>query len=263
MIRLYDSGGAQDIELLDRRLRPEVWDRIRDGAVRLLRARGEVEAADLFASIPFEIWAGTNGFRDDFLVLYAALPLDDYIRVAGLQNDARARALFRLVARALGEVDQGVRFIAVSYDETAEPQAVAAPTLASSSDVLERALADVERSLRDGQPAHSVDRIHTALHVYLKEVAKSAGLAVGADPSTTELFRMLRQQHPALQPAGARAADLTRVIQSMASVVDALNPIRNRASLAHPADELLEAPEAMLVVNAVRTLLHFLGSKLG
>jgi hypothetical protein len=263
VIRLYQSGGSQEIELLDRRLRPEVWESIRDGAARLLRARGDTEAADLFLSIPFEVWNGTNGFRDEFLVLYAALPLDNYIRIAAMQNDARARALFRLIVRALGEVDYDVRFIAISYDESAEPQAVAAPTLASSSDVLERVLADVERSLRDGQPAHSVDRIHTALHMYLKEVAMSGGLAVGADPSMTELFKMLRQQHPALQPSGARAADLTRVIQSMASIVDALNPIRNRASLAHPAEELLEAPEAMLVINAVHTLLHFLESKLG
>lgn len=262
MIRLYDSGGSQEIELLDRRLRPDVWERIREGAVRLLRARGEIEAADLFAGIAFELWNGTNGFRDEFLVLYSVLPLDDYLRVAAMQGDPQARAQFRLVARALGEVEHGVRFIAVSYDETAEPQAVAAPTLASSSDVVERALAEVERLLRDGQAAHSVDRIHTALHAYLKEVARGAGIAVGDDPSITELFKTLRQQHTALQPSGPRAADVTKVMNGMASIVDSLNPIRNRASLAHPAGELLSEPEAMLVVNAVRTLLHFLESKL-
>jgi abortive infection Abi-like protein len=262
VIRLFATGGSQDIELLERRLRPDVWQRLREGAARLLRARGEVEAADLFLGIPFELWKGTNGWNDDFQLLYAELPLDEYLRVSAMQGDARARAQFRHVARAMQEVEQAIRFVAVSYDENSEPMAVAAPSLATTSDVLERALGDVERSLREGQPAHGVDRIHTALHVYLGEVARSAGLQLADDASTTDIFRLLRQ-HPSLLPTGPRAGDLTRVIQSMASVVDALNPIRNRASLAHPTDALLDPPEAMLVVNAVRTLLHFLESKLG
>ena len=47
-----------------------------------------------------------------------------------------------------------------------------------------------------------------------------------------------------------------RVALAMANIVDALNPLRNRASLAHPNTGLLEEPEAMLVINAVRTLLQ-------
>jgi hypothetical protein len=261
VIRLYASGGSQEIDLGDRALRPDIWERTRGGAVRLLEGRGEVEAAELLRSIPFELWDGRNGFGDEFSVLYAGLPPDDYIRVADMQADPRAQAQFREIARALGDVDHGVRFITVSCDEAAEPQAVPAPTLATLSDHLDRALADVERSIRDGQPANCVDRIHTALHVYLAEVVRAAGLEVRNEPSITDLFRVLRQHHPKLQPAGPRAEDVTRIVMSMATVVDALNPIRNRASLAHPA-ELLADPEAMLVVNACRTLLHYLESRL-
>lgn len=50
---------------------------------------------------------------------------------------------------------------------------------------------------------------------------------------------------------------------SFASAVDALNPIRNNASVAHPNAALLAEPEAMLVINSVRTLLHYLDSKIG
>lgn len=44
-------------------------------------------------------------------------------------------------------------------------------------------------------------------------------------------------------------------------IVDALNPLRNRASLAHPNESLLAEPEAMLVINSVRTLLHYIDSR--
>ena len=47
----------------------------------------------------------------------------------------------------------------------------------------------------------------------------------------------------------------------MASILDSLSPIRNRASIAHPNQELLAEPEAMLVVNTVRTLLNYLNAK--
>jgi hypothetical protein len=48
----------------------------------------------------------------------------------------------------------------------------------------------------------------------------------------------------------------------VAAILDALNPMRNRASVAHPNPTLLEQPEAMLVVNAARTILHYLDAGL-
>jgi hypothetical protein len=47
----------------------------------------------------------------------------------------------------------------------------------------------------------------------------------------------------------------------MGSIMDVLNPIRNNASMAHPND-LLDPPEAMLVINAARTILHYIDTKL-
>jgi hypothetical protein len=49
----------------------------------------------------------------------------------------------------------------------------------------------------------------------------------------------------------------------MSAIIAVLNPVRNRASVAHPNDELLEEPEAMLVINAVRTILQYVNAKLG
>ena len=256
MIRLYASGGSQEIDLIDRRMRPEVWTRLRETAARLLSRRGYDRAAELLRSTPFEMWEGTNGFGDEFSLLYAQLPLDQYLALADMEHDEQARAHFRQIASALAETDVHVRFIAASLDEDAEPAGVAAPWPAKISETLERALGEVERSLAEGRPATGVDRVHTAFHAYLRELAMSVGHDP-ADAGIVELFRTLRQSHPALQAAGPRAADITRILSAMATVVDALNPLRNRASLAHPAAALLADAEAMLVINTVRTLLHY------
>jgi hypothetical protein len=59
-----------------------------------------------------------------------------------------------------------------------------------------------------------------------------------------------------------RSQDIERVLQSFASIMDSLNPIRNYASVAHPNDDLLEKDEAMLVINAARISSQYLDAKL-
>ena len=54
----------------------------------------------------------------------------------------------------------------------------------------------------------------------------------------------------------------TGLLRTLSSALDALNPLRNRASVAHPNDELLELPEAMLVINVARTLLHYFDTRI-
>jgi hypothetical protein len=65
-----------------------------------------------------------------------------------------------------------------------------------------------------------------------------------------------------LRDLGTRSEDLWRIVSSTASVVDALNVLRNNASIAHPNESLLEAAEAMLAINSARTLLHYLDAKI-
>jgi hypothetical protein len=218
----------------------------------------------LLARYDFELYAGTNGFGDSFSVLYAHVPLDPYLELAGMEHEPQSRTHFGQIARAMAETDSEVRFIAAALDQSAtlEPAAVTAPVPAIMSDVLEQALAEVERSLAERRPATGVDRVHTAFHAYLLGLVRDAGLPTGADPGITDLLRTLRQSHPALQPTGPQSADITRVLQAQATIVHSLNPLRNRASMAHPTDALLGDAEAMLVINSVRTLLHYIDTKL-
>lgn len=52
------------------------------------------------------------------------------------------------------------------------------------------------------------------------------------------------------------------VLASLAGAVTALNTLRNNASVAHPNQVLLGEPEAMLMVNLVRTLFNYLEARL-
>jgi len=134
---------------------------------------------------------------------------------------------------------------------------VPSPTPAIASEVVGRALGDAEALLLSSGVPSGVDRVHTALHGYLRAICDEAGVSYPADATTTQLYKALRASHPAFKGQGPRVQDINKVLQSFANVLDALTPVRNKASLAHPNEVLLDGPEAMAVINAARTLLRY------
>lgn len=126
----------------------------------------------------------------------------------------------------------------------------------NAESVVDQALSDARALVGQSGAPRAVDRLHTAFHGYLENLCQSAGINVGDDEPTQRLFKALRNEHPAFKSTGPRAQDVARVLQSMASVVDSMSTIRNKASLAH-ANQLLGEPEAALALNAISTLFHY------
>jgi len=369
LIILFNSGGARDFELLNLKYDQVELKTITFNARRLLRNRGRDDIAKILTSTNFQIWDCTNSFSDEFSILYAEVPLDEYesfrVGKVGRKED------FALIAGVFQELGTFIRFIVCElelektpdavelpkltsgeilklvneyvgvhggylgdftyrthlefypqfcdveadpndYEGTtrerfikilqnnnnetqakiirgvlkkypigSEPQrtqqifdhfnslvnklrgvtAIPNPDLVTASEVLRRALADAETLIQQGSAVSAVDRIHTALHGYLIAVCNESAINYEANASLTRLFRALRQEHPALAQAGTGSEEIGRVLQACATIMDALNPLRNRLSVAHPNEQLLENEEAMLVVNITRTLLYYLDAK--
>jgi hypothetical protein len=133
--------------------------------------------------------------------------------------------------------------------------------LLSASESVRRALYDADNLMRSSGPQSAVDRVHTALHGYLLSLCDDAGIAHGDRPTMNQLFKALRAEHPSLGNLGVREDDVAKMLGSMASILDALNPVRNNASMAHPNSSLVGEAEAVLVVNTVRTLLTYFDAK--
>lgn len=136
------------------------------------------------------------------------------------------------------------------------------PKKEKPSEVVERALKDAELLLAKSGAVSAIDRAHTALHGYLKSICQEYSISVGNDPSITDLYKAIRADVPAIRDLGSRSEDLNKMLRSLMSVLDALNPIRNKASVAHPNDNLLGKEEADFTINIIRSVLHYLDSKL-
>jgi len=152
----------------------------------------------------------------------------------------------------------------ISLAERLERGAVMVPMapLAFTSEVVVRALDDAETLLKSSGPTSAVDRVHTALHGHLRFLCDEAGIDYDRDDTMVALLKKLRQQHPRLSDLGARAQDIEAVLRASGSILDALNPVRNNATVAHPNDDLLGREEAQLVINVGRSLLVYLDSKI-
>ncbi len=121
---------------------------------------------------------------------------------------------------------------------------VETPEIAATSEVVLEALRDAEVLLKTRGPKSAVDRVHTALHGYLKKLCSDRGAKLSTDPSLTTVFKVIREQFPEF------------------SATIPHDTIRNRGTLAHPNELLLEAPEAMLYINLSRAVLGFIEAKI-
>lgn len=133
----------------------------------------------------------------------------------------------------------------------------------SATDVVRKALTDADSLLLSNGATSAIDRLHTALHGYLRSVCSEANIQISDNAAITALFKALRTQHYAFQNLGHQENEIQRILTSFASVVDSLNTIRNHGSVAHPNESLLGEHEAELTVNAVRTLFNYLVKKIG
>ena len=143
-----------------------------------------------------------------------------------------------------------------------EDDAVGEQNLQSQHELLVRALSDAKILLRQSDARSAVDRVHTALHSYLKSVLVDANIAPTSNESIVGLLKRITTSHGAFADLGSRGQDVQNVLRSMAAIADALNPVRNNASLAHANESLLGEAEAMLVVNTVWTILIYLDTKI-
>ncbi|MEO6924562.1 MAG: abortive infection family protein [Bryocella sp.] len=258
MFLLYYGSGSREVDLVQE-TNPAIWGLMRKKAVNYLTISGIKESASLLSQLPFEHWAGSNSFGDAFDLLYLRISIAQYLQMKLDAEMPENRQRFRLIADAMEEGGNPIRFIAVSMIED-NADAVSTPTLEITSAVVERALLDFETLIKSNGAISGIDRVHTALHGYLIAVCKDANIPAKDNADITTLFNLVRQQHPKFQANAG--TETQKMLRRLAQIVDTMNPVRNHSSLAHPNDDLLEEPEAMLAANAVRSLLHYLNMKL-
>ena len=130
-----------------------------------------------------------------------------------------------------------------------------------TSDVVTRAINDAETLLRTNGASSGIDRMHTAFHGFLRLLCEQAAIPFDPDAAITALYKLLRRHHPALRDLGPHPDEIDRVLRSLATAVDSLNTLRNRASVAIRMRNSWRA-RRLIYVNALRTLMAYIDTKI-
>ena len=157
MLLLYYGIGPKEVQLV-RQKNSTVWGLVKSHAVRYLQMDGSPETADILQNTPFELWDGTNGFGDEFELLYFKPSLETFLQLRLDADTVASRQHFRRIADALKEMNNPIRFIAVDVN-TDDMDGVPTPELQITSAVVERALIDFETLSRSASGAVRADPI--------------------------------------------------------------------------------------------------------
>lgn len=264
MITLYHGGGARDYEIKKEVFPNKNWEQVKRYACKMLQKKKAVRAASLLEIIPFVLYEGTNGFGDEFSVLLGYLPFDQYMELSENQKNHEYQRAGEEISEVISEITSTyVRFVDVGFNTDTTSDPIPTPKLQITSEVVERALADAEQLLRTRDAVSAVDRVHTAFHGYLKAIVNQMGLPVDPTASPTQLYKIIRESNPAFVAMASGGDEINKIVRSISGILDAVNTIRNRTSIAHPNDSLIDEIDAMLVINIVRSLLHYIDAILG
>jgi hypothetical protein len=262
---LYSEGSGTDQFELVKQLSPARFEVSKRSAVRYMSKKGEpFGAIEFFEQSPWELWNAKNEYGDSFDVLYMTVSMDTFVEIekeVGIWRDRIVHAC-PAIARAMDRVEKSVRIIAVGFDLDSEVANIPLPAVETTSLVVEAALAQAETLIREHGAGSGLDRVHTAFHAYLESFCQTLGPGIADNSPITALFSRLRQYHPALAITEPQEKEkLDKIFRNLSKIIDTLDHFRDKKSLAHP-NPVLEDPEAMLVINVVRTMLCYLDMRL-
>ncbi|WKA49223.1 abortive infection family protein (plasmid) [Geobacillus zalihae] len=126
---------------------------------------------------------------------------------------------------------------------------------------VEKVLKQAEILINNHSAASAVDRVHTALHGYLKRICDEAGIVFEkGKPTIQEIFSKLKNEHPYFKVDNDPY--FNEIIKSISRLLHNLNDIRNNRSFSHPNENILGEPEALFIINMSRAILNYVNSKI-
>ena len=128
--------------------------------------------------------------------------------------------------------------------------------IANLNQILREAIDDAEILIEKGKPANAYDRIYTALHGVLKQKCEEQDMQIGDRDTVTSILSKIRKHIHGVEPAD-KTTETAKILASISKIIDILNEMRNKKSLAHPNKTLLENDEALFVINISKAIMRY------
>lgn len=131
-------------------------------------------------------------------------------------------------------------------------------TTISITEVVSKAISDAELFMSQGKYDSAFDRIHTAIHGYLRKVLDNKSVTYEESDTLSQLYSKLHTKISS-EIGDVEIADLVKtILRSASGIIAAINDLRNRHSLSHPNEILLQKREAEFAISLTKTVTDYL-----
>lgn len=115
----------------------------------------------------------------------------------------------------------------------------------------------IRESIQKNEPEAALDRLHTFVVKYVRQLCQQNGIESGRDKPLHSLFGEYVKH---LKKKGRLHSEMTeRILKSSISILEAFNNVRNNQSFAHD-NPILNYSESILICNNVCSCIRFLES---
>jgi len=138
-----------------------------------------------------------------------------------------------------------------------EGKSVPEPIPKNTNDSVYHALKDAEVLIANRGAANGYDRMHTALHSFLRQSCENNNIPFSQKDGITALLPKISTHIKSL-PDDGRNEKVFNMLRSANSMLDSINYLRNNHSLSHPTDELLTENDAVFSINLARSIMTYI-----
>lgn len=125
---------------------------------------------------------------------------------------------------------------------------------------LRQAVSDAETLIAQGKYSSCIDRVHTAIHGYLRVCLNELDVEFDETDAMPKLFNLLYNKWEKVKN-GEINEMMLKALRSASATLDVLNNIRNRYSLAHPNSEIISENEAKFVLGLAESIVNYIGRR--
>lgn len=135
-------------------------------------------------------------------------------------------------------------------------------TVLNNVDSVVKAISAAEESMISGQYENAVDRVHTAIHGYFRNILEQNGIQFQQDEKINKLYNQIQTLiENEIEPAEV-ATLVKTTVRSASGIINTLNDARNRHSLSHPSASIIGKNEAKLVISMANSIVEYIGNYL-
>lgn len=129
--------------------------------------------------------------------------------------------------------------------------------MARRSGTIKKALNDAEMFLREGKSDSAFDRVHTALHGYLKELLDEHEIEYGQEDIPALFSKLHSFYGNAIEPPEV-AERIKKILRSGGGMITAVNELRNNNTVSHPNEQLINKREAELAIGMINAVVNYI-----